>query len=428
MGNNSTKSDKSATTKLAKEKIQQIGLLFNTNNCEKTEITQDRLKGIWHKYLSKGLLTAILGVIFANKTYIMFEDFIDFYWKACENTSESEAEIILELIKTIGNGCKRHEYHRSVVTEFIQSYFKICAINADSFYNHWVKFGSFTDDTSSLTDYLLEGLNDEEIDFETLNLWINGNSLFRIISHNVFKTLFNIVALEEEVTLFPEFVHKSGYASILRPSDVIMLRWNLGQKSTLKWRLLFCLDNDGQSWSTFLKAIIAQGPTLIVIQDTNKYVFGAFASQSWNVNPNFYGNEDSFLFTLQPKMNNFESSGYNKNYQYINTGQSTLPNGLGMGGVHNYWGLFLNASFGSGLVSESCTTFKNYKRLAYDKEFTIDKLQVWGVGVPDPTPEELGERTTSVLDKDPAAVAILELAGRTLHSTEIRKMKPVDEE
>lgn len=60
-----------------------------------------------------------------------------------------------------------------------------------------------------------------------------------------------------------------------------------------------------------------------------------------------------------------------------------------MGGVHNYWGLFLNANFGSGLVSESCTTYKNYTRLAHDKEFTLDKLQVWAVGAPDPTPEEL---------------------------------------
>uniref|UniRef100_T1HT77 MTOR-associated protein MEAK7 n=1 Tax=Rhodnius prolixus TaxID=13249 RepID=T1HT77_RHOPR len=407
MGNNTSKTGKtkSAISELSKEKLNQMGLLFKPNNCEKTEITQDKLKGIWQKYLTKGLLTSIISVMFVSKTmYIRFEDFADFYWKACENTSESEAEIFLELIKTVESECKVHEYLGRVVTEFMKSYFKICAIDADSNYNRWIKFGSCSDYTSSLATYLLADLKDKEV--SSLNL---PNTL------------------EEEIVLFPEFVSKSGYTSILNLSELIFLRWNLGQKTTHKWRLLFCLDNDGQSWSTFLKAITAQGPTLIVIRDTNGYLFGAFASESWNVNPNFYGNDDSFLFTLQPNMNTFESSGFNKNYQYINTGQSTLPNGLGMGGVHNYWGLFLNANFGSGLVSESCTTYKNYTRLAHDKEFTLDKLQVWAVGAPDPTPEELGERT-SILDKDPSAAAILELAGRTLHSTELRKMKPVDEE
>lgn len=46
MGNNTSKTGKtkSAISELSKEKLNQMGLLFKPNNCEKTEITQDKLK------------------------------------------------------------------------------------------------------------------------------------------------------------------------------------------------------------------------------------------------------------------------------------------------------------------------------------------------------------------------------------------------
>lgn len=40
------------------------------------------------------------------------------------------------------------------------------------------------------------------------------------------------------------------------------------------------------------------------------------------------GKNTSFLFTLAPRMRIYPSTSYNDHYQYLNTFQQTMPNGL----------------------------------------------------------------------------------------------------
>ncbi|KAL1115106.1 hypothetical protein AAG570_007137, partial [Ranatra chinensis] len=94
------------------------------------------------------------------------------------------------------------------------------------------------------------------------------------------------------------------------------------------WRLLFSTRTHGESWATFFKSLLAQGPTLIVVQDPEGATFGFYASQSWECKSTFYGDQNCFLFMLRPEIVKFEPTGYNANYQYLNSGQTTLPNGL----------------------------------------------------------------------------------------------------
>lgn len=71
-----------------------------------------------------------------------------------------------------------------------------------------------------------------------------------------------------------------------------------------------------------------QGPSVLVVEDQNRSVFGGFAPASWAVGPNFFGDDSSFLFTLAPRMRIFPSTGYNQHFQYLNLHQQTMPNGL----------------------------------------------------------------------------------------------------
>lgn len=64
----------------------------------------------------------------------------------------------------------------------------------------------------------------------------------------------------------------------------------------------------------------------------------------------------------------------------------------GMGGQHNFWGLFISSSFGEGECSESCTTYKNYKQLCNTKKFKIVKLEAWAVGEQPLSAEEMVSR------------------------------------
>lgn len=77
-----------------------------------------------------------------------------------------------------------------------------------------------------------------------------------------------------------------------------------------------------------LGRIVNQGPSVLVVEDRNGYMFGGFAPNSWTLGPKFYGTDASFLFTLSPKMRVFTSTGYNDHYMYLNLHQQTMPNGL----------------------------------------------------------------------------------------------------
>ena len=75
-------------------------------------------------------------------------------------------------------------------------------------------------------------------------------------------------------------------------------------------------------------------------------VFGGFATDSWKLGPKFYGKPESFLFQLAPTMGVFDTTPFNSNYQYFNLKQKTMPNGLGMGGQLEYFGLWIDSEFG----------------------------------------------------------------------------------
>jgi hypothetical protein len=53
----------------------------------------------------------------------------------------------------------------------------------------------------------------------------------------------------------------------------------------------------------------------------------------WKNDPNFYGDDTSFLFSLSP-VRVYQTTGINKNYMYFNHGSRTLVSGLGMGGFN----------------------------------------------------------------------------------------------
>ena len=52
---------------------------------------------------------------------------------------------------------------------------------------------------------------------------------------------------------------------------------------------LFSSIKHGQSFSTFCKQLLVNGPTLLVIRDTGGNVFGGFAADSWRYGPQFIG-------------------------------------------------------------------------------------------------------------------------------------------
>ncbi|XP_065139543.1 MTOR-associated protein MEAK7 [Paramisgurnus dabryanus] len=192
------------------------------------------------------------------------------------------------------------------------------------------------------------------------------------------------------------------------------------------WRLLFSTNIHGESFTRLVGNCKGRGPTVLLMKDTKGHIFGGFASQSWEVKPQFQGDSRCFLFSVFPFMRVFTYTGYNNHYMYLNQGQQTMPNGLGMGGQHGYFGLWLDCDFGHGhsRARPSCTTYGS-PQLSGDEDFKLDALEVWGVGQP-PEEQDQDENKRSILDADPEAQAMIEMTGKTLHSQGLREPEEND--
>lgn len=82
------------------------------------------------------------------------------------------------------------------------------------------------------------------------------------------------------------------------------------------------------------------------------------------------GNFNNFLFQLLPKIAVYGPSGANQNFQYCGHNFASLPNGLGFGGQVNYWSLFIDGLFESGM-SHKGATFTNPMSLSADTNFQV---------------------------------------------------------
>ncbi|XP_076126155.1 MTOR-associated protein MEAK7 isoform X1 [Alosa pseudoharengus] len=186
------------------------------------------------------------------------------------------------------------------------------------------------------------------------------------------------------------------------------------------WRLLFSTHLHGESFTRLVSGCKGRGPTVLLLRDTKGHVFGGFASHSWEIRPQFQGDSRCFLFSVSPCMRVYTCTGYNQHYMYLNQGQQTMPNGLGMGGQHGYFGLWLDSDFGRGhsRARPKCTTYGS-PQLSAEEDFSVDALELWAVS--EPPEQEQDENKRSILDVDPEVQAMMEMAGKTLHSQGLRE-------
>ncbi|KAF9388886.1 hypothetical protein CPC16_006204 [Podila verticillata] len=184
-------------------------------------------------------------------------------------------------------------------------------------------------------------------------------------------------------------------------------------------KLLFSSKTSGASFSTLLQKVSYQGPTLVIMKDEDGYIFGAYADQDWEQGPKFYGTDRSFLFTIRPTFRIYRPTRVNNNFQYLDSGTKTLPNGMGFGGQLRYFGLWLASDFQSGQSAAEpyCSTYQS-PRLSKQQNFKLEEMEVWQVHPStierDDTPKH------SAMDAHPDAVALLEMANRKMYSKDVR--------
>ncbi|XP_042824068.1 MTOR-associated protein MEAK7 isoform X2 [Panthera tigris] len=205
------------------------------------------------------------------------------------------------------------------------------------------------------------------------------------------------------------------FESILDVPSVIYVNAHLPREQRHRWHLLFSSELHGHSFAQLCGRITHQGPCVLLLEDRDGHVFGGFASCSWEVKPQFQGDDRCFLFSTSPRMAVYTSTGYNDHYMYLNHGQQTIPNGLGMGGQHNYFGLWVDVDFGKGhsKAKPKCTTYHS-PQLSAQEDFRFEKMEVWALS--EAPGSQQAQRNRSILAVDPEAQALLEIMGRPRHS------------
>jgi len=119
----------------------------------------------------------------------------------------------------------------------------------------------------------------------------------------------------------------------------------------------------------------------------------------------------------------YSPTGHNSNFAYMNTNQQTIANGLGVGGAiepAHYFSLWLNDDFATGKSQAKATTF-NSPQLSSESTFHIDSIEVLATEqiIPDLNADNTTQK--SILDVDPTVNALLEIAGRKMHSKGLRE-------
>ena len=80
------------------------------------------------------------------------------------------------------------------------------------------------------------------------------------------------------------------FCSLLSLTDVAFLNHHITHDYKVLWRLLYSSSHQGESFTKLCAESINKGPLLIVVKDSNGYMFGGFISKSLQYSSQFQGN------------------------------------------------------------------------------------------------------------------------------------------
>lgn len=143
------------------------------------------------------------------------------------------------------------------------------------------------------------------------------------------------------------------------------------------WTLLYSTHRDGISMQTLLRKSKGKAPTVLLVRDMDKHVFGAFCSEPWKLSSRYYGTGETFVFRVEPNPGVWhwwwkKSAESQNDFFMWGTHEA-----IAVGGAGGY-AIWLNSDLSSGL-SRSSLTFGN-DSLSSTEEFRIGAVELWGLG------------------------------------------------
>lgn len=457
MGNAKSLSDQKSHSRFLPEEQAEVDRLFDALSSHKGNsamgtFSLEALKNHVKEALPQAMVTRLFNgmwkvtathKVHVDHRHISREQFTAFLSRLLKGTFEEKGHVVMQMISTAEGPVKARDVQK-FTEDLVASLVHVLTCERGLRGWTWRKSAVSPATMQAMTAQLLSEMKfqdghkflgprflDQVCDQGVIQDWVfhvpHVGVFLNVVVHRGLNLLSSSLDLS---TLVPECQLDQGrpFESILDVLSIIYLNSHLAAEHRQSWRLLFSTQLHGQSFSQLCSRITYQGPCLVVLEDRDGYIFGGFASCSWEVKPQFQGDNKCFLFSVIPSMATYLHTGYNDHFMYLNQGQQTMPNGLGMGGQHDYFGLWVAADFGKGhsKAKPTCTTY-NSPQLSAQEEFQFDKMEVWGLG--DFSETRLVKSKKSILDSNPDAHSLLEISGRTRHSEGLREVQEdVDED
>ncbi|XP_055592677.1 MTOR-associated protein MEAK7 [Uranotaenia lowii] len=461
MGNSSSSKLAEKCPMLEKSELPLVATSFRLASKNSDKCKEEDLMKFWGSQMDPRLAQYITNFLFgplgSRASFVELPRFAELYVYTVRGTKDERINVLLSSLGQAPES-ESPEIAYPLIKEYVEavvsSYMRAIRLEGGPEFKSWESRGFRI--VKECIQKLAEGLVYDVVQQGTQKVtradaerWLSKNPIFLRMLEHVFSHLFNYrnlkntsderrkddsdesrsrrkenipqpdVVLHTMLPLCEGLQYMPDYPAFTDLSQMLFVNANLPAMLQNKWRFLFSSQIHGESFSTLLGRIIDQGPTVVIVEDSNGFIFGGYATDAWALSPNFCGNDNSFLFTLRPKMRCFPSTGYNNHYQYMNLHQQTMPNGMGMGGQFGYWGLWLDCEYGIGECSESCSTYKGYLQMSATKKFTVRNVEVWGVGekpVKEDDELEPEHSKTSVLDGNADSKAMLRMGGREQYS------------
>ena len=192
---------------------------------------------------------------------------------------------------------------------------------------------------------------------------------------------------DEDLVATPEvrIEQESGieHAFILTPEQMHQVAIHVlpDAISDCRWKRLYGLGRDGDSFQGCLRIIHNIPRTLLVLRTTRGAVFGGYADSPWNSqdhgNARYFGSAQACLFSVisgTDTLKVYKWSGCNRYIQFCDVAHKMLA--FGGGGEEGAFGLCVEEDFQVGSTGP-CDTFGN-DPLCDQENFQILDLEFWG--------------------------------------------------
>lgn len=171
---------------------------------------------------------------------------------------------------------------------------------------HLANFSSDLESVQRLSSFLLNNFPDDKdfkISQSSFEEWISKSEISQKICHLAFSCIFyqeapptsSVLSEFKTSPLVPTktthpLIRERFSSQLLDHSSLTLLSNFIPTDLRGQLYPLFSSFRHGESYSMFCKQLVGcQGPTLIVVKDTNGYLFGAFAAENWQFGPKFKG-------------------------------------------------------------------------------------------------------------------------------------------